>query len=49
VATPPPAISISASGEVRAALLDLQQMATTLAARSTHVTEILPAPDPDYI
>ena len=45
----PQTISLSASGEVRAALLDLRQMVTTLAARPTHVKEILPALDPDYI
>jgi hypothetical protein len=45
----PSTISLSASGEVRAALLDLRQMVSTLAARPTHVKEILPAPDPDYI
>jgi hypothetical protein len=45
----PSTISLSASGEVRAALLDLRQMVTTLAARPTHVSEILPAHDPDYI
>ena len=45
----PSTISLSASGEVRAALLDLRQMVTTLAARPTHVKEILPAPSPDYI
>ena len=45
----PRTVSLSASGEVRAALLDLRQMITTLAARPTHVKEILPAPDPDYI
>ena len=45
----PSTISLSASGEVRAALLDLRQMVTTLAARPTHVKEILPAPNPDYI
>jgi hypothetical protein len=45
----PSTISLSASGEVRAALLDLQQLVTTLAARPTHVMEILPTPDPDYI
>jgi hypothetical protein len=42
-------ISLSASGEVRAALLDLRQLVTTLTARPTHVKEILPAHDPDYI
>jgi hypothetical protein len=45
----PHTIALSASGEVRAALLDLRQLVTTLAARPTHVTEILPAPEPDYI
>jgi hypothetical protein len=45
----PSTISLSASGEVRAALLDLRQLVTTLAARPTHVREILPAHDPDYI
>ncbi len=45
----PSTISLSASGEVHAALLDLRQLVTTLAARPTHVREILPAPDPDYI
>ncbi|KAI2511562.1 adenylate kinase [Fragilaria crotonensis] len=45
----PSTISLSASGEVRAALLDLRQLVTTLAARPTHVKEILPAQDPDYI
>ena len=45
----PPPFPLSASGEVRLALLDLQQMVTTLAARPTHVKEILPAPNPDYI
>ena len=45
----PSTISLSASGEVRAALLDLRQLVTTLAARPTHVREILPAQDPDYI
>jgi hypothetical protein len=45
----PSTISLNASGEVRAALLDLQQLVTTLAARPTHVREILPAKDPDYI
>ena len=45
----PLTISLSGSGEVRAALLDLQQMDTTLAARPTHVKEFLPAPAPDYI
>jgi hypothetical protein len=37
----PSTISLSASGGVRAALLDLQQLVTTLAARPTHVREIL--------
>jgi hypothetical protein len=45
----PSTISLGASGEVRAALLDLRQLVTTLAARPTHVREILPAHDPDYI
>jgi hypothetical protein len=45
----PSTISISASGEVRAALLDLQELVTTLAAILTHVREILLAHDPDYI
>jgi hypothetical protein len=45
----PSTISLNASGEVRAALLDLRQLVTTLAARPTHVREILPAQDPDYI
>ena len=45
----PSTISLSASGEVRAALLDLRQLITTLAARPTHVMEILPAPDANYI
>ncbi len=45
----PSIIPLSASGEVRAALLDLRQLVTTLAARSTHVKEILPAYDPEYI
>jgi hypothetical protein len=45
----PPTISLSANGEVRAALLDLRQLITTLAARPTHVNEILIAPVPDYI
>ncbi len=29
--------------------MDLRQLITTLAARPTHVNEILPAPVPDYI
>ncbi len=29
--------------------MDLRQLVTTLAARPTHVREILPAQDPDYI
>jgi hypothetical protein len=45
----PSTIFHSASGEVRAALLDLRQLVTTLAARPTHFREILPAQDPDYI
>jgi hypothetical protein len=45
----PSTISLSASNEVRAALLDLRQLVTTLAARPTHIREILPAHDPDYI
>jgi hypothetical protein len=45
----PHTISLSATGKVRAALLDLRQLITTLAARPTHVNEILPAPVPDYI
>ncbi len=45
----PHTISFSATGEVRAALLDLRQMNTTLAVRPTHVKEILPASDPDHI
>ena len=49
IARQPSTISLHASGEVRAALLDLRQMVTTLAARPTHVKEILPAPAPDYI
>ena len=44
----PSTISLSASGEVRVALLDLR-LVTTLAARPKHVREILPAHDPDYI
>jgi hypothetical protein len=42
-------ISRSASGEVRVALLDLQQLVTTLTSQRIHVKEILPAHDPDYI
>jgi hypothetical protein len=45
----PLTISLSATGEVQAALLDLRQLITTLAARATHVNEILPAPVPNYI
>jgi hypothetical protein len=45
----PSTISLSASGEVQAALLDLRQLVTTLAARPTHVRKILPVQDPDYI
>jgi hypothetical protein len=45
----PSTISLNASGEVRAALLDLRQLVTTLAARPAHVREILPAHDLDYI
>ena len=45
----PQTIALSANGEVRAALLDLRQLVTTLAARPTHVKEILPAAEPDYI
>ncbi len=47
MATPPTFPSVHR--EVRAALLDLRQLVTTLAARPTHVREILPAQDPDYI
>jgi hypothetical protein len=42
-------IALSASGEVRAALLDLRQMITTLADRPTYVNKILPARVPNYI
>ncbi len=45
----PHTFSLSATGEVRAALLDLGQLITTLVARPTDVNEILPAPVPDYI
>ena len=45
----PAFIPLSAGGEVRAALLDLKQLITTLAARPTHVLEILPLATPDYI
>jgi hypothetical protein len=37
----PTFIALSATGEVRAALLDLRQLILTLAARPTHVNEIL--------
>ena len=45
----PTLIALSAHGEVRAALLDLHQLVLTLAARPTHVNEILPPGAPDYI
>jgi hypothetical protein len=46
----PHTIALSATGEVRAApLLDLQQLFVTLSIRPTHVNEILPASEPDYI
>jgi hypothetical protein len=45
----PHTIALSATGEVQAALLDLRQLITTLAVRPTHVNEILPASEPDYI
>ena len=43
----PHTISLSATGEVRAALLDPRQLITTLAAHPTHVNKILPTPVPD--
>jgi hypothetical protein len=45
----PTTISLSASGDVRAGLLDLRQLVTTHAARPTHVNKILSAHDPDFI
>ena len=45
----PTFIALSATGEVRAALLDLKQLIITLAARPTHVNEILTPAAPDYI
>ena len=45
----PTFVALSARGEVRAALLDLKQLITTLAARPTHVREILPTASPHYI
>ena len=45
----PTFIALSATGEVRAALVDLKQLITTLAARPTHVNEIVTPAAPDYI
>ena len=45
----PTTIPLGAKGDVRAALLDLKQLITTLAARPTHVNEILVPASPDYI
>ena len=45
----PAFVGLSATGEVRATLLDLKQLVVSLAARPTHVNEILPAQHPDYI
>jgi hypothetical protein len=45
----PHTIALSASVKVRAAPLDMRQLITTLAARLTHVNEILPASEPDCI
>ncbi len=45
----PTVISLSATGEVRAALLDLRQLVLNLSDRPTHVNEILQHRAPDYI
>ena len=45
----PYTISLSITDNARAALLDLRQLIITLAARPTHVSEILPTPVPEYI
>jgi hypothetical protein len=45
----PTIVALSASGDVRAALLDLRQLVLTLADRPTHVNEILIPDAPDYI
>lgn len=45
----PTTVALTARGDVRAALLDLRQLVATLAARPTHVNEILVPEAPDYI
>ena len=45
----PTMVALSAKGDVRAALLDLRQLVLKLAARPTHVNEILLPAAPHYI